>query len=87
MNCPPEHVVMHVRDALASDGRVGELGLDVELDGGVVVVRGAISTSQRQAAVLLVATEVLRQLGCDAGVRDQTHVPAAAAPTGEAEAL
>ena len=48
---PVEHVLLHVRDALATDSRVGELGLDVTQDADGVVVRGAISNAARKEAL------------------------------------
>jgi hypothetical protein len=90
---PLLHVLAHVRDALATDERVGELGLDVcsEPDpaGGAdeVVVRGAVSTAGRKAGVVPVVTEVLRQHGVALPVRDETTVPPAGVPEEEAEAL
>lgn len=79
-----EHIVIHIRDALATDGRVGELGLDVthervaEID--TIVVRGAVSTVERKAAVATVAVEVLQANGLDCAVRDETDVPPHATP-------
>ena len=47
----PEYVVAHVRQALATDGRVAELGLDVQVEGDTVVVAGLVSTEERRAAI------------------------------------
>lgn len=77
---PIEHAVVHVRDALATDGRVGELGLDVECDGATVVIRGAVSTPERQRWVVTVAQEVLREHGFEITVTDATHVPPSGGP-------
>jgi hypothetical protein len=82
-----DHVLLHVRDALATDARVGELGLDVSCDGDVVVVRGAVSTPRRQEGIVTVATEVLRELGCSLPVRDETSIPDGAPPETEPERL
>jgi hypothetical protein len=88
MDRPPiDGVLIHVRDALATDGRVGELGLDVVSEGDVIVVRGAVSTAARQSAVCELVDEVLRQYGVVAIVRDETRVPGAAAPTRAPEQL
>jgi hypothetical protein len=84
---PLDGVLIHVRDALATDGRVGELGLDVAGEGDVVVVRGAVSTEVRRASVCELVTEVLRQYGVVAIVRDETHVPDASPPTRAPERL
>jgi hypothetical protein len=91
---PISHVLCHVRDALAADERVGELGLDVTVevdpeavDAEVVVVRGAVSTEDRKAGVLVVALEVLVANGVDRPIRDETEVPSHLGPGEEVEAL
>jgi hypothetical protein len=91
---PMEHVLCHVRDALATDDRVGELGLDVtaephpELaDGEIVVVRGVVSTAERKAGVRVVVSEVLVARGSPRPVRDETEVPSHVGPGEEVEAL
>jgi len=91
---PISHVLCHVRDALATDERVGELGLDVSVephpelaDGEVVVVRGAVSTEDRKAGVTAVVREVLAANDVDRAVRDDTEVPSHAGPGEEVEAL
>ena len=84
---PIDHVVVHVRDALATDARVGELGLDVEHRDGCIVVRGAITNAARRAAVVPVAREVLHEHGYDLDVHDETALTSTAAPTTEPEQL
>jgi hypothetical protein len=91
---PMSHVLCHVRDALATDDRVGELGLDVSAEvhpqlvgEEVVVVRGAVSTEDRKAGVLVVVHEVLVANGVDRAVRDETEVPSHVGPGEELEAL
>ena len=84
---PIEHVLIHIRDTLATDGRVGELGLDVSCEADVVVVRGAVSATARQDAVADLVREVLVQYGCELAVRDETQIPAAEAPDREPEEL
>jgi hypothetical protein len=84
---PLEHVLAHVRDTLATDARVGELGLEVVIEADEVVVRGSVSTHARQDSVGALATEVLRSYGCQHRVRDETHLPIAMAPVREAEHL
>lgn len=89
MNAPTplEHVVVHIRDALATDSRVGELGLDVAVVGGHVVVRGCVTTPTRKEQVLVVVREQLAAHGCSPLVRDDTEVTAGAAPHVQPEAL
>ena len=84
---PMEHVIVHVRDALATDGRVGELGLEVVCDGSTVVVRGSVTTPERQRWVVAVTQEVLRVHGFDVPVADATHVPPMDGPHREPERL
>jgi hypothetical protein len=88
MDAPPvEHVLLHVHDALATDARVGELGLDVTYEDDEIVVRGAISTVARQEVLVVLVAEVLAQYGCAFGVRDETEIPAAGAPDRAPEQL
>jgi hypothetical protein len=82
-----EHTLVHVRNALATDGRVGELGLDVRLQHGAVVVRGAVSTETRRQGVVELVTEVLRAHGIDLGVVNETSVPASEEPHERPERL
>lgn len=84
---PLDHVLVHVRDALATDARVGELGLDVTHVGDEVVVRGAITNSARRACVVTVAREVLHGHGYELHVRDETALSSTAAPTSVPEQL
>lgn len=84
---PVEHVAVHVRDELATDGRVGELGLDVAIEGAAVVVRGAVSTQARRSAVDLIVGEVLAAHGLDLAIRNETAVPASAEPDRRPERL
>jgi hypothetical protein len=82
------HVLAHARDALATDARVGELGLEVEsVDGALVVVRGTISTPSRQLEVVPVVVEVLAAHGYSLPVRDDTSVPPAGGPVDLPERL
>jgi hypothetical protein len=84
---PIEHVLFHVRDTLAADSRVGELGLDVEVVAGTVVVSGPISTRARREGVGEVVREVLRSYGSDLAVRNDTYVTETSAPDREPEQL
>jgi hypothetical protein len=82
-----DHVIVHVRDALATDARVGELGLDVVADHHRVAVRGTITNATRRSCIVAVATEVLRAHGIDLDVHDETELSSTAAPTSEPEQL
>ena len=81
---PVDEVLLHVRDALPTDGRVGELGLDVVCEAGIVVVRGPISTETRKAEICALVAEVLGADGVAAG-RDVVHEVGAVAPRDVAE--
>ena len=82
-----DHVLLHVRDALATDGRVGELGLDVAREEDVIVVRGAVSNVARKDALTALVREVLDHYQCALSVRDETEIPAVGAPDREPEQL
>jgi hypothetical protein len=84
---PVDHVLLHVRDALATDGRVGELGLEVTREEDVIVVRGAVSNGARKDALTSLVREVLDHYECALSVRDETEIPAAGAPDREPEQL
>jgi osmotically-inducible protein OsmY len=50
------YVVAHVHDALATDGRVAELGIEVTRTGSTLVLLGRVaSTAQREAATVVAA--------------------------------
>lgn len=84
---PLEHVVVHIRDALAVDARVSELGLEVVVVGEHVVVRGSVTTSSRKEQILVVVREQLAAHGCSPPVRDDTEVTAGMAPHAQPESL
>lgn len=56
---PADNQVERVREALAGDPRVQELGLDVTIRGFTVVVSGTVSTPQRRSHVPAVVNDVL----------------------------
>ena len=88
---PVEHLLTHISDALALDGRVGGLGLDVHEEAGPtgrrIIVSGAVSTAERKHGVEAVVTEVLLAHGDDAVAVDRTTVALALRPDGEGEVL
>ncbi len=67
----------HVRDALANDPRVGELGVQVVIRGGSLVLSGTVGSSERQA----VAAELARGLAPGVLVVDETIVADFPEPT------
>lgn len=56
---PEDYAVQRLREALASDQRVGELGVQVRTVAGKVFLTGHVATAERQQAVGAVAGEVL----------------------------
>lgn len=52
------YLAERVRTALAEDPRVGELGVDVVVDGARLVLTGVVGTAERCAAVEQVAREL-----------------------------
>jgi osmotically-inducible protein OsmY len=67
---PEDYAVQRLRDALATDERVAEMGLDVQVSAGKVFLTGQVATAERQQAVGTVAAEVLP----DYEVHNQTSV-------------
>ena len=55
----PEYKSQRIRDVLAQDERVGELGLEVHIDHGQVTVSGMVTTEQRRAAIDTVVHELM----------------------------
>jgi hypothetical protein len=53
------YLAERVRDALAHDPRVGELGVDVVVDGETVTLSGTVASSESREAVADVARELL----------------------------
>ena len=66
------YLAQHVREALAQDPRVGELGVDVQIDEEAVVLRGVVTSAERREA----AAEVARDLAPDRTVRNETTIEA-----------
>ncbi len=56
---PEDYAIEHLRNALATDERVAEMGLDVRIAAGKVFLTGQVSTEERQRMVGVVAGEVL----------------------------
>jgi osmotically-inducible protein OsmY len=53
---PPDYVVAHIQDALASDGGVAELGVGVAVADGQVVLTGTVSSAEQRERAAAVAT-------------------------------
>ena len=54
-----EYLAQHVRDALARDPRVADLGISVTVEPGAVRLSGQVATDQPRDAVAMVAGEVV----------------------------
>lgn len=79
---PDPYLAEHVREALAQDPRVGELGVEVEIAGETVILSGTVASAERQEA----AAGVVHELLPDYQVRDKTEVAELPEPS-EAEHL
>lgn len=55
---PDAYAVQHLRESLAHDPRVSELGLEIAVRGGALHITGTVSTEERRAAIAQVAAEV-----------------------------
>ena len=56
---PEDYAIQRLRDALATDERVGEMGVQVRMVAGKVFLTGQVATAERRHAVGTVAAEVL----------------------------
>lgn len=54
-----DYLAEHVRDALAHDARVADLGISVTVEPGTVRLSGEVATDERRDAAALVAGEIL----------------------------
>ena len=59
MSEPEDYAIQRVRDALAADERVAEMGVEVRIAAGKVFLTGQVPTEERRRAVGEVAGEVL----------------------------
>jgi hypothetical protein len=71
------YLAEHLREALEQDPRVAELGIDVEICDGVVVLSGTMTSPEQQDAAVAIARAFLPQ--CQ--VRVETTVPDLTEPT------
>lgn len=75
----PEYLIARIHKALATDGRTGELELDVHLAGGRIFLTGAVATQERCQVV----EEVVREVAPDHDVVNELTVAGEAEPGGE----
>lgn len=67
---PTQYVIQRIREALAADPRVGELGIDVEVARGKVFLRGAVATDERRQAI----SDVVSEMFPDCEIHNETKV-------------
>jgi osmotically-inducible protein OsmY len=56
---PEDYAIQRLREALAADGRVAEMGVQVRLVAGKVFLTGQVATPERQQAIGSIAKDVL----------------------------
>ncbi|HET7719846.1 MAG TPA: BON domain-containing protein, partial [Acidimicrobiales bacterium] len=56
---PDDYAIQRLREALATDERVAEMGLEIRIAAGKVFLTGRVPTEERRQAVGVVAGEVL----------------------------
>ena len=56
---PKHYVIGRIREALARDGRVNELDIEVTLAGARIFLEGEVATEQRRDAITAVVAELL----------------------------
>lgn len=76
---PAPYTAQHIKDALSTDPRVGEMTLDVTLAGGRVFVAGQVPTPERRDAV----PEVVRTVAPELEVVNEVTVVPCEEPTGQ----
>jgi osmotically-inducible protein OsmY len=80
---PDAYVIVHLRDALAADERVAELGIEMTVAAGTLVLTGRVSShAQRDAC-----TDVARANCADLQVRNDLDVVEIDAPPAAPEHL
>ena len=83
---PPEYLVQHIQDALATDPRARELGVDVRVVGDSVVLTGSVPTPDLRSSIGVVVAEVVeREAGTGHDVVNEVSVTPGG--TGPAEEL
>jgi osmotically-inducible protein OsmY len=71
------YLAQHIKDALANDPEVGELGVEVTVEANTVILAGPVTTEQRRSAAYRVVrkmapdAEVVERLDVVSGTRDQ----------------
>jgi osmotically-inducible protein OsmY len=76
------YLVAHIREAIAADPAIGELGVRVRVSGDRIFLTGSVSTVERRDAI----TRLVRGLAGSLDVRNDIAVETPA-PAGEEEKL
>ncbi|HEY9556761.1 MAG TPA: hypothetical protein VIR58_08500 [Acidimicrobiales bacterium] len=80
---PDAYVIAHVREALATDERVAELGIELTIASSTLVLNGRVASTAQRDAATAVATELLAAQLPDLEVRNDLEVvDADAGPAG-----
>ncbi len=74
---PEAYVLERIREALAHDPRVSQLGIGVSVAGGRILLSGEVATAERKVA----ATEVARALAEGRAVYNAITVAALSEPS------
>ncbi|MDQ3990900.1 MAG: BON domain-containing protein [Actinomycetota bacterium] len=82
MDDAPEYLLAHIREALATDHRVGELNVDVALAGERLFLTGDVASDELRAAI----GDVVREVAPDMDVHNEVNVVHPSEPT-QPEAL
>lgn len=64
------YLAEHLHEALASDPRVNEIGIEVGIEGETLVLRGTLTSAEQQEAVARVAREMAPRFA----IRNETVV-------------
>ncbi|MGE0306995.1 MAG: hypothetical protein AB7Q27_14675 [Acidimicrobiia bacterium] len=80
------HALLHVREALALDDRLAELGVRVihAPTSDIICIRGTVGAAEQQRDILAVVCDELRNHGVTKSVRDETTVMVIGTPGVEA---
>jgi BON domain len=54
---PKQYLIAHIREALAEDGRLNELNIDVTVAAGRIFLNGEVATTKRREAIDTVLAE------------------------------
>jgi osmotically-inducible protein OsmY len=72
----PEYLAQHLREALATDGRTAEQGIDVTVAGERLVLSGTAFSREQRDAIEVVAVEVAPGYEVQLDISVVEHLPA-----------